>query len=184
MNRYLVFDTETGGLDDQTHSLLTLGMVACEGHDQLETLELGIRHEPYVVSAGGLKVNRINLVDHHATALEPSEIIKKVLAFCDRHFGEDAITLVGHNVSFDVAFFKRFLSGQGFDMEQRFHHRIVDTHSIAKALRDKGKLPMMRLSSDELFKHFNIKVPDEKRHTALGDALATHTLYLNLLELM
>ena len=40
MNRYLVFDTETGGLDSQSHSLLTLGLVACEGAQVLETLEL------------------------------------------------------------------------------------------------------------------------------------------------
>ncbi|GDX13175.1 hypothetical protein LBMAG01_10390 [Acidobacteriota bacterium] len=184
MNRYLVFDTETGGLDSQSHSLLTLGLVACEGAQVLETLELKVRHEPYVVSAGGLKVNRINLVTHHESALEHASVIERVMDFCERHFGSEPLTLVGHNVSFDFEFMKRFLSLNGIDIESRFHHRTVDTHSIAKALREKGKLPQMRLSSDELFRHFAIHVPADQRHTALGDALATHTLYLKLVELI
>ena len=184
MNRYLVFDTETGGLDSQSHSLLTLGLVACEGAQVLETLELKVRHEPYVVSAGGLKVNRINLVTHHESALEHASVSERVMDFCERHFGSEPLTLVGHNVSFDFEFMKRFLSLNGIDIESRFHHRTVDTHSIAKALREKGKLPQMRLSSDELFRHFAIHVPADQRHTALGDALATHTLYLKLVELI
>ena len=184
MNRYLVFDTETGGLDPQSHSLLTLGLVACEGADVLETLELKVRHEPYVVSAGGLKVNRIDLVTHHESAFEPTVVIQKVMQFCDRHFGPEPLTLVGHNISFDFEFMKRFLALQGINIESRFHHRTVDTHSIAKALREKGKLPQMRLSSDELFRYFSIHVPEDQRHTALGDALATHTLYLRLVELI
>ncbi len=184
MNRYLVFDTETGGLDPQSHSLLTIGMVACEGSQILETLDLKVRHEPYVVSAGGLRVNRINLVTHHEAALEHGQVIEKVMKFCKHHFGSEPLTLVGHNISFDFEFMKCFLVLNGVDMESRFHHRTVDTHSIAKALREKGKLPQIRLSSDELFRHFDIIVPDDQRHTALGDALATHILYLRLLELI
>jgi DNA polymerase-3 subunit epsilon len=40
----------------------------------------------------------------------------------------------------------------------------------------------LRLSSDGLFAHFGIEVPPEKRHTALGDAVATAALYLKLVE--
>ena len=91
---------------------------------------------------------------------------------------------MGHNISFDFEFMKRLLALQGINIESRFHHRTVDTHSIAKALREKGKLPQMRLSSDELFRYFSIHVPEDQRHTALGDAMATHTLYLRLVELI
>ena len=61
---------------------------------------------------------------------------------------------------------------------------MVDTHSLAAALRDAGKLPLDNLGSSALFAHFGIQVPEDKRHTALGDALATFELYWQLVELM
>ncbi len=185
MSRYLVFDTETGGLDVRRHSLLSLGLVAVADGAILESLELLVRHEPYVVSGGGMKVNRIDLAKHHEAALEPAAVLETLDGFCDRHFGGKPITLVGHNIAFDRAFLGEFLVANGRDLEPRFSHRTIDTHAVAAALREAGRLPRdLRLSSDGLFAHFGIQVPPEKRHTALGDALATHELYLKLVEAM
>ena len=92
--------------------------------------------------------------------------------------------LAGHNVGFDRAFLGAFLEAQGHALEPRFSHRLVDTHGIAAALRDAGKLPMENLGSDQLFAHFGIQVPEDRRHTALGDALATFELYWKLVGLM
>ncbi|HWQ09406.1 MAG TPA: hypothetical protein VN436_09875, partial [Holophaga sp.] len=58
----------------------------------------------------------------------------------------------------------------------------IDTHSLAAALRDAGRLPLENLGSSALFEHFGIVVPEEKRHTALGDALGTFELYWKLVE--
>ena len=75
------------------------------------------------------------------------------------------------------------LAGSVHLFESRFGHRSVDTHAVAAALRDAGRLPSgLQLSSTALFAHFGIEVPEEKRHTALGDALATHALYWKLVE--
>ena len=61
---------------------------------------------------------------------------------------------------------------------------VVPFDVIGKAgLRDAGKLPLAKLSSDALFAHFGIEVAPEARHTALGDALATFELYGKLTEL-
>ncbi|MBI3130082.1 MAG: 3'-5' exonuclease [Acidobacteria bacterium] len=185
MTRLLVFDTETGGLDASRHSLLTLGLVAWEDGRVLEAVELAVKHEPYVVTGGGMKVNRIDLATHHALAAEPAQVIVALETFCTRHFGGGAITLVGHNIAFDRAFLGAFFASQGVALEPRFHHRTVDTHALAFGLQQAGRLPAdLRLSSDGLFAHFGIEVPTEKRHTALGDALATAELYGRLVELM
>ena len=185
MNRYLVFDTETGGLDWSRHSLLTLGLVAGDTAGVAEGLEIAVRHEPYVVSGGGMKVNRIDLVAHHEAALEPAQALEVLDAFLARHFPSDGpVILVGHNIGFDIAFLRAFLEAQGRSLEPRFSHRSVDTHSVAAALRDAGRIPTsVKLSSTALFAHFGIEVPDAQRHTALGDALATHALYWKLVEL-
>ncbi len=187
MSQSLLFiDTETGGLDPRTHSLLTVGLVVGDGPKVANSLEIAIRHEPFVVSSGGMKVNRIDLVEHAATALEPDMALGVMNVFLEQHFPHlcKPITLAGHNVSFDQAFLGAFLEKLGHHLEPRFSHRTVDTHSMAVALRDAGKLPLENLGSSALFAHFGIIVPEEKRHTALGDALATFELYWKLVELM
>ena len=182
---YLFLDTETGGLDPRKHSLLSLGLVVGDGSRIVDSLEVLVKHEPFVVSAGGMKVNRIDLVKHAETALEPAMAMTVLDVFLDQHFPHRCkpIVLAGHNVTFDQAFLAVFLESQGHSLEPRFSHRIVDTHSIAAALRDAGRLPLENLSSTALFAHFGILVPEDRRHTALGDSLATFELYWKLVEL-
>jgi len=131
-------------------------------------------------------VNRIDLVAHSAAALDPPVALTVLDVFLDQHFPHmcKPVILAGHNVGFDHAFLQAFLAGQGRAMEPRFSHRVVDTHSIAAALRDAGRLPLANLSSTALFAHFGIEVPEAQRHTALGDALATFELYWKLVGLM
>ncbi|BDU74358.1 3'-5' exonuclease [Mesoterricola silvestris] len=187
MSQSLLFiDTETGGLDPRKHSLLSVALVVGDAGGVANSLEILIRHEPYVVSAGGMKVNRIDLVKHTAAALEPDMALGVMNVFLDQHFPHlcKPITLAGHNVGFDQAFLGAFVEGLGHKLEPRFSHRVVDTHSLAAALRDAGKLPLENLGSSALFDHFGIEVPEDKRHTALGDALATFELYWKLVGLM
>lgn len=182
---YLFLDTETGGLDPNRHSLLTLGLVVGDEDGLRQSLELALRHEPYCVSGPAMAVNRIDLAKHHATALEPAEALSVLDVFLMQHFpcAHEPITLVGHNVAFDRAFLQTWMEAQGRAFEPRFSHRVIDTHSLAAALRDAGKLPLAKLSSDALFAHFGIEVAPKARHTALGDALATFELYGKLTEL-
>ena len=183
---FLFLDTETGGLDPANHSLLSIGLVVGDGPKVLNSLEILVKHEPYVVSAAGMAVNRIDLVQHSAAALEPRMALNVLDVFLDQHFPHmcKPVILAGHNVAFDRAFLAAFLAGQGRALEPRISHRTVDTHSIAAALRDGGRLPLENLSSTALFAHFGIEVPEERRHTALGDALATFELYWKLVGLM
>ncbi|MBP1628771.1 MAG: polymerase epsilon subunit-like 3'-5' exonuclease [Holophagaceae bacterium] len=183
---YLFLDTESGGLDPRKHSLLSLGLVVGGPQGVQHSLEILIKHDPYVVTEGGMAVNRIDLEKHTALALEPAQALVVLDIFLAQHFPHPCrpITLVGHNVNFDRDFLGVFLDSQGRLLEPRFSHRVIDTHSIAAGLRDAGRLDMPHLGSSALFERFGIVVPDEKRHTALGDALATFELYWKLVEHM
>ena len=183
---YLFLDTETGGIDPGRHSLLSLGLVVGDEGAMRHSMEILVKQEPYVVTGGGLKVNRINLVQHDAAALEPVEVLAVLDVFLQQYFPcvNEPITLVGHNVAFDRDFLGVFFAEQGRPLEPRFSHRLIDTHSIAAALRDAGRLDIANLSSSALFAHFGIVIPEEKRHTALGDALGTFELYWKLVGLM
>ena len=182
---YLFVDTETGGLDPARHSLLSIGLVLGDDGVVRHSLELFLKQDTYVVDGAAMKVNRIDLAEHHATSMEGSTLMAVLDVFLDQFFPckKEPITLVGHNVAFDRAFLEGFWKSQGRDFESRFGHRLVDTHSLAAGLRDAGRLPVADLSSTALFAHFGIEVPEEKRHTALGDALATFDLYWKLVEL-
>ncbi|WP_005032997.1 3'-5' exonuclease [Holophaga foetida] len=183
---YLFLDTEAGGLDPRKHSLLSLGLVVGGPQGVRHSLEILIKHDPYVVTEGGMAVNRINLEKHTAMGLAPEQALVVLDIFLAQHFPHACrpITLVGHNVSFDRDYLGVFLDSQGRLLEPRFGHRVIDTHSIAAGLRDAGRLDLPHLGSSALFEHFGIVVPDEKRHTALGDALATFELYWKLVEHM
>ena len=66
--------------------------------------------------------------------------------------------------------------------EKTFSHRIVDTYSILRFMRDAKKIELESLTSAKAFSYFGIKV--EGRHSALGDAEATMRLYEKLLGVM
>lgn len=180
----LFLDTETGGLDPARHSLLSLGLVVGARSGIHHELEILVQHPHYEVEAEAMAVNRIDLARHHAEALPPEEALAVLDIFLEQHFPHRCrpISLAGHNVSFDRDFLATFLASQGRAWRPRFHHRLVDTHSIAAALRDAGRLDLDDLGSTALFRHFGIEVPDALRHTALGDARATFHLYWKLVE--
>lgn len=139
---------------------------------------------PYLVTAGGLEVNRIDLVAHHGQTMEPMAAWEAMEGFLRPHFPpEEEIILVGHNISFDRAFLDRFLKIVEQDSGDRFSHRSIDTHAIGAMLKDAGKSPStVTLNSTALFEHFCINIPSRERHTALGDALGTHQLYWRMVE--
>ena len=182
---YLFVDTETGGLDPARHSLLSLGFVLGDAGEVRHSLELFLKHDTYVVDGPAMKVNRIDLAKHHGAAMDGTTMMAVLDVFLDQYFPckNEPIYLVGHNVAFDRDFLEAFWKSQGRAFAPRFSHRLIDTHSLAAGLRDAGKLPLENLSSTALFAHFGIEVPEDKRHTALGDALATFELYWKLVEL-
>ena len=182
MDRLLFIDTETGGLDPQKHSLLSIALVVWEDCNIIDSLELLINDGVLLVTDEALAINKIIIEDHIKDALNPAIATEKLLLFIDKHFtGNNKITLAGHNVHFDVAFLKTFLSKNNKKFSNYFSHRIVDTSSILYYLFLSGVINQKAISSDKAFEHFEIHV--QGRHTALGDAIATAELFTKLLSL-
>jgi hypothetical protein len=83
-----------------------------------------------------------------------------------------------------MAFLAKLAALAGQEGFAGLSHRSVDTHTLLFLLCLMGDIPSSALTSDGAFDYFGIRVPDEIRHTALGDALATSKLLLNLLPLV
>ena len=182
-SRLLFIDTETGGLDPDKHSLLSVAMVVWENMEVIDSQELLINDGKLIVTDEALAINRIDIEKHKKSAISPSQAIEKILQFIGRHFPrERRITIAGHNVQFDLAFLKILFSQDKKDISKFFSHRIIDTSSILHYLYLAGHIKQKAISSEEAFELFEIKV--EGRHTALGDAVATAELFNKLLYLI
>jgi len=181
-DRLLFIDTETGGLNPNKHSLLSLAMVVWEDREIIDSQELLINDGKLSVTEKALSINKIDIKKHKQSAISSSQALEKIYLFINKHFPQQRkITLAGHNVHFDVNFLKFFFFENNENFNKYFSHRIIDTSSILYYLYLAGHIKRRAISSDEAFDLFEIKV--EGRHTALGDAIATAKLFTKLLDL-
>jgi DNA polymerase III alpha subunit (gram-positive type) len=144
---YLFIDTETGGLTPR-HSLLT---VSCIGVDEKfniipaangeHGLYLKLKHEEYALTAGALSVNKIDVAQHHATAMTVQDAKHSLLRFIDeilRKSGKKRLVPAGHNVGFDVQFIRANLLTDS-EWDNSFTYPAFDTAAIARFLNAAGQ---------------------------------------------
>lgn len=183
-NRLLFIDTETGGLDPNKHSLLSIGVVVWDDTEgELFATELYLANKQYNVTKTAAQINHFNEELQRELSIAPMRVVESFIEIKSCFFQEySAIPLAGHNISFDVQFIKHLFYKCGRSFEKLFSHRLVDTYSIIKYLSDCQLIPDAISSSSSAFKYFGIVV--NGRHTALGDARATMQLYSALVALM
>lgn len=189
MTKLLVVDTETGGIDPDRHSLLSLAAVVwADGRVEGE-IEILVGEADVTVTARALEINGIDLVDHARRSVPPAEALAQLLGFVTKHFqvelaAGEQVVLVGHNVAFDVGFLRRLCRLAGAAYPGQFSHRMLDTASVLRFLSLAGFVPAKAVASTEAFAHFGVRIPAELRHTALGDARATADLLTRLVGLV
>lgn len=180
-NKILFVDTETGGLDPNKNSLLSVGFVIWENGIIIDKKEIFIKSENYNVNPFALEFNKLNLLEVYNKGKNEDEFKVEFNEFILKNFkfGE-LIILAGHNVNFDVSFLKVFFSKVGIKLSDYFTHRYIDTSSICKFMYHSNLVEKDISSSDKAFLYFGIEVAN--RHSALGDAIATAELYSKLIE--
>lgn len=179
----VIIDTETGGLDPSTHSLLSIALVSLDGQRRLECF---VKESEVVTDPRAMEVNGIDLDWLKIHGLSPQEACEQVHAFLQEEVeraGGRPVLFVGHNVAFDLAFFKRLYRLIGHTTDHPFvSHRSLDTHTLLWALAAQSVIPMHACGSDGAFEHYQVSPPPELRHTALGDAIATQALFWSLMS--
>lgn len=189
MTKLLVIDTETGGIDPDRHSLLSVAAVVwADGRIEGE-IQILVGEADVTVTARALEINRIDLVEHARGAVPPAEALSRLLGFVAEHFqaelaAGEQVVLVGHNVGFDVGFLRRLCRLAGAAFPPVFSHRMLDTASVLRFLSLAGFVPATAVASTEAFAHLGVHIPPELRHTALGDARATADLLARLIGLV
>lgn len=189
MSKLLVIDTETGGLDPATHSILSVGAIVWEDGKLGDSFEVYILEPTLQVDKKATEVNRISLPWLHQHGSNPADAVKQFIAFIERNFNEyqnqrDKVPIVGHNINFDVGFLKRLFSLAGQNYDEVFSHRVLDTAGILRFLSLAGKISIHGAGSTAAFDYFHIDINSSERHTALADARATGQLLTKLVELV
>ena len=178
--RLVAIDVETSGVNPFQHQILSLALVPLDlSKSPLELYVNEGEPEWQKIAADYFEGSRPTW---KANGLSASEACKALSSYIENVFGKQ-ITVVGHNVGFDVAFLRQLAFRAGLDQVPLISHRVIDTHTILYLLHLSGVIPEDALSSDGAFRHFDIRPTASARHTALGDALATRELFARVLEL-
>lgn len=183
-NNYIFIDTETGGVDPNKHSLLSIGICVWNMEDGIvDKKEIYVKSSNYIVTKHAKTMNKFIEEEHNLNAIEQKLVIKELIAFCRKYIPEPyAIPIIGHNIQFDVSFLKVLFKSNNKSFNQYFSHRYIDTYSVFKTYVLAGIIKEEIDSSSDAFSYFGIKV--KGRHSALGDCVATVELYEKLIELI
>lgn len=162
---YVCLDLETTGLNPKVDKIIEIGAVKVKNGEIIDTFQT------FVNPGRFLEERIIELTGITDKDLENAPFIEEVIPkFLE--FSED-MCLLGHSVLFDYSFVKKAIVNA--DKHIKYERDGIDTLKISrKYLAD---LESRKLSY--LCAYYKI---EQKAHRALEDAIATHELYLKLLE--
>lgn len=181
--KILIVDTETGGLDPLTSSILSVGAVIWN-NGVLEDTYYSLIAEPEIVAdPKALAVNGLSLDQIKAEGKTTTTVAMDLMNFCEKYGLPYRCSLGGHNVRFDEGFLKRLFRLAG--LPWKFSHLLVDTQQAGILLQLAGKLPIKSTKLDDMTAFYKINVREggkSGKHNALEDASATGLLLTRVLK--
>ncbi|MCW7479454.1 3'-5' exonuclease [Leptospira bandrabouensis] len=183
LNNILILDTETGGIDPNTDSILTIAMLKYEEALTNPPTEIGIIPYGKKIKKSAIKYNNINNDLNNINFLPKEEAGKFITNYLENKFDltVDKITLLGHNIGFDINFLKTFFKDLDIDFYKYFSYRSIDTASILLFLYDVGKIKTPAFSLKEAYNlYINKNNNLFSSHQAFGDVFMTYYLYKSL----
>ena len=168
---YVVFDTETTGLlPDRGDEIVQIAAVRIVNGRMIEGEVFDTLVNPgRQIPAASTGVHGITTAMVQG-APTPAEAVR---AF--HKFAEGAV-LVAHNAPFDMAFLRRLETASG----RRFDNPTLDTVLLSAVIFGQHEVH----SLDALTHRLGITIPEEARHTAIGDTVATARAFLKLLPML
>ena len=176
--KVMIVDTETGGIDRDKHSVLSVGV--CVGNldtgeiiNTLEALHKKPSLEDYVFTKTALELNELKIEDCFTNGQTSEELRDKII---DLYVGNNCSHLGGHNVHFDVGMLTRDVFQVPLkEFEANFGYRYLDSSPVIRLISGDTEVKSGN-TLKQLSKTMKIDMSDfsgSKFHTALFDAVCT-----------
>jgi len=169
-DEYIVFDTETTGLNPKEDEILSIGAVKIRDNKILtsQTFEVYLKNTKEI-SSKSIEIHGIRPCDlQNATDVESG--VKDFLHFIGSR------PLIGYYLEFDVAMINKYIKPM---LGIKLPNKMIEVSEIyfdkTVALIPQGNID---LRFDTILK--NCKVPDMGAHNAVNDAIMTALIYLKL----
>ena len=168
---YVVFDSETTGLlpDEGDEICQIAGLRLVNGRRVAGEVFDMLVHPGRTIPPKATAVHGIS----DAMVAEAPGVVEAVTRF--HKFAEGAV-LIAHNAPFDMTFLKR----RETEIGRAFDHPILDTVLLSAVVYGQTE----GHSLDALSRRLGITIPEEARHTAIGDTIATAEAFLKLLPML
>ena len=181
-SNYIVFDCETGGLDETKNPITQYAAVILDG----KTLKEIDRFETFVKPYGDLIIEK-QAIEHTMVTMSDvnsgmklKDFISAVTTWWEGHRTKTKVKEmgrlipVGHNVTFDLRFLNYALSLEGkLTTEEWMYPNLIDTFSLGKMTW--GITGEEKLNLGACCERAKIKLTDA--HGAMNDVVATAELF-------
>jgi len=164
--RFVVFDTETTGLDILNDRVLSIGAVGIFNNiiDVADNFELYLKQDEF--KAETVEIHGI-LKEGKLSKLSEAEAMENFINYIGN------AVLVAHHTAFDIEMINTALKRLELP---KLKNKTIDTGILYKKLESKKD---KHFNLDVLCEEFNI--PKHDRHTAAGDAFITALLFLKII---
>ena len=165
--RFVVFDTETTGLDISKCKILSIGAIGIFNNtiDVADSFEIYLKQQEF--KAETVEIHGI-LKEGKLKKLNEAEALENFINYLG------SSVLVAHHTAFDIEMINTALKRNNLP---KLKNKTIDTGILYKKLEGKKD---SHFNLDVLCKEFNI--PKHDRHTAAGDAFITALLFLKIIS--
>ena len=183
---FVLVDVETTGFDEKKHQILEVGILVIKNMEVVAELEVKVKHKEYVITAGAMKSNCINIIEHEKEAIEEKEATELILKFLNNNKAEEeeGYIVIGQNVAFDIRFLEDMFLRCYLIKEYRkvISYRNLDLMQLALIKNIEGKIELEKQDLDHILSKLDIKIP-VNRHRALVDCKLEYQAMIKLLNL-
>ncbi len=167
--RFVVFDTETTGLDIQNDRILSIGAIAVTGNtmDVADSFDIYLKQDKF--NSDTVEIHGL-LKDGNLKQFKEEDAIIRFLDYI-----KNAV-LIAHHADFDISIINNALKRMQLP---KLKNKFLDTGVLIKKTKFHNS-SKKQYSLDSLCEIFNIEMHD--RHTAAGDAYITGIVFFKILS--